>query len=68
METFVVRVFLPVTGGETPIAGVVEHVGTSWSGQFGTDAELLKTIRSWLEREHVPLTVARTARGMGRED
>jgi len=54
METFVIRVFVPAAHGETPFAGVVEHVGTSWSARFGSDEELVRAIRSWLERERVP--------------
>lgn len=54
METFVVRVFVPAEHGETPFAGVLEHVGTNWSARFGSDEELVRAIRSWLERERVP--------------
>jgi hypothetical protein len=56
METFVVRVFVPAARGETPFAGVVEHVGTSWSARFGSDEELLTAIRSRLERERAPMS------------
>lgn len=55
METFVVRIFVPAAGGETPIAGVVEHVGTGWSASFGGEEELLTAFRSWLEREGTPI-------------
>jgi hypothetical protein len=58
METFVVRVFVPAARGETPFAGVVEHVGTSWSARFGSDEELLTTIRSWLDRERAPVSTS----------
>lgn len=58
METFVVRVFVPAARGETPFAGVVEHVGTSWSARFGSGEELLTAIRSWLEHERVPVSTS----------
>ena len=58
METFVVRVFVPAARGETPFAGVVEHVGTSWSARFGSDEELLTAIRSWLDREGEPVSTS----------
>ncbi len=51
METFVVRVFVPADAAETPLAGVVEHVGTGWSAPFGSEGELLAAFRSWLKRE-----------------
>ena len=36
-----VRVFVPAARGETPFAGVVEHVGTSWSARFSNTPAIL---------------------------
>lgn len=63
METFVVRMFVPAAGAEAPFAGIVEHVGTSWSAHFGSGEELQTAIRSWLEREHPPVGTASSGRG-----
>lgn len=53
-----IRVFVPAASGETPFAGVAEHVGTSWSARFASGEELLDALRSWLERERAPVSAS----------
>lgn len=59
METFVVRMFVTTVPGESPFAGVVEHVGTTWSARFGSHEELVTVLRSWLEHERTPTSATR---------
>ena len=54
METFVVRVFVPDAGGDTPIAGIVEHVGTTWANRFTGEDELIASLRAWIGRNETP--------------
>jgi hypothetical protein len=53
MKAFVVRVFVPAAGGETPLAGVVEHVGQAQTARFANEQELIAAIRAALEHEPV---------------
>jgi hypothetical protein len=60
-----VRVFVPAAAGDTPFAGVVEHVGTNWSAQFANEDELLRSIRTWLDREQAVGTSVTAGRRQG---
>ena len=46
METFVVRIFVPIVDGETlPLCGIVEHVGSGGSKSFHGGDDLVELMR-----------------------